>query len=273
MAAAGAALFLIVGYFVYARFLAPPPHRAFNEMQKVPAGPYMYQGSPANLGHTFYIDKYEVTFGQYLNFLRAVSAAGTDAAWRDPAQQGEKDHQPSDWLNIFQAIKYHQPYGHELITLDFPVFNVDWYDAQAYAKWAGKRLPTDEEWEKAARGPKGNLFPWGTLFRPAANTAIFAEGASGDRPSRTHQVVDANPGDRSPYGVMDMAGNVSEWTATIVDSTKISGQKVGVIRGANFLTHTLEHEELTFRDTDYALGSREVWLGFRCASDTPPATK
>jgi formylglycine-generating enzyme required for sulfatase activity len=242
-------------------------------MQKVPAGPYIYQGSPANLGQDFYIDKYEVTFGQYLNFLRAVSDAGTDAAWRDPGQKGEKDHQPTDWLNIFQAIKYHQPYGHELITLDFPVFNVDWYDAQAYAKWAGKRLPTDEEWEKAARGAKGDMFPWGTLFRPLANTAVFAAGTSETGQPKTHHVVDGNPGDRSPYGVMDMAGNVSEWTATLVDSTKISGEKVAIIRGANFLTRTLEHEELTFRDTDYSPGSREVWLGFRCASDTPPAKR
>ena len=276
MAAVSAVVLLVAGYFVYERFLAPPPARQFNEMVRIPAGSYTFGDGPATLDHDFYIDKYEVTFGQYLKFLRAVATAGTDAAWRHPMQKGEKDHQPSDWLNIFEAIKGHEPYGHELITLDYPVFNVDWFDAQAYAKWAGKRLPDEHEWEKAARGGQGLLFPWGNTFQPLANTTVLATDASGasdeNLQKRTHRIVDENPGDRSPYGVMDMAGNVSEWTNTLTASTRISSVQVAVIRGANFLSRALDHEELTFRITDRALNTHEVWLGFRCASDQPPAS-
>jgi formylglycine-generating enzyme required for sulfatase activity/CheY-like chemotaxis protein len=272
MGVVAALVLLVVGYFVYDRFFAPPPHREFNEMRKIEAGPYIYQNGPATLDHTYYIDKYEVTIGQYLNFLKAVANAGTDAAWRYPTQPGEKNHEPAKWAEMFQAIRYHQSYNGEFLTLDYPIFNVDWYDAQAYAKWAGKRLPTDEEWEKAARGEHGNLFPWGNTIQPLANTSVAGGGGSG-QPLNVHQIVDANPGDRSPYGVMDMGGNVSEWTGTLVDSTSISGEKVAVIRGANFLTTALDHEELTNRITNYSPTHREVWLGFRCASDTPPVSK
>jgi formylglycine-generating enzyme required for sulfatase activity/CheY-like chemotaxis protein len=264
---------VLVGYFVYERFLAPPVARQFNEMVKIPEGAYIYQAGPATMDHTFYIDKYEVTLGQYLKFLKAVRDAGTDAAWRDPAQQGEKNHEPADWSMILQCIRYHQSYHNELITLDFPVFNIDWYDASAYAKWAGKRLPTEMEWEKAARGPHGFLYPWGNTFRLNANTSVPMPGA----PVPTEQVrptqatVDQTPLDRSPYGVYDMAGNVSEWTASVVPSSKLSSENVAVIRGASFLSRELAHEQLTYRITEFAQTTREFWLGFRCASDTAPA--
>ncbi len=285
MGAGFVGVLLIVGYFIYARFLAPPPSREFNEMVSIPAGAYVYQDGPATLDHAYYMDKFEVTFGQYLKFLQAVDEAGTDAAWRDAGQKGEKDHQPNEWADhvegdnriagIFTCIKYHQPYHKEYLTLDHPVFNIDWYDAEAYAKWAGKRLPTEQEWEKAARGSQGYLFPWGSTFLPEANTSVPTEGTPPDasRTERTHQVVDATPGDRSPYGVFDMAGNVSEWTDTIVASTKLSTEKVAVIRGANFLSKSVDHEQLTNRITTYEQTTRQVWLGFRCASDTPLKTK
>ncbi len=274
MGAVSLLVVLVVGYYVYSQFFAPPPSRAFNEMVRIPAGPYIYQVGPAVLDHTFYIDKYEVTLGQYLNFLLAVRNAKSDAAWAYPGQPPGKDHEPADWATIFQAVKYHQPYHKEFLTLDYPVFNVDWYDAQAYAKWAGKRLPDEHEWEKAARGTQGFLFPWGNLFRPVANTAVAGPGAPEESPQgHTQMIVDQNPGDKSPFGVCDMAGNVSEWTSDVVPSSRLSSEKVAVIRGANFESTTLGHEELTNRITDYARETREVWLGFRCASDTPPPAK
>jgi len=270
------AVTLAVGYYIYAQFFTDPPARAFDEMIKIPAGDYFYQEASVTMDHTFYIDKYEVTFGQYLNFLRAVAKAGSDKKWRHPSQPPDKDqlHEPLDWGNIFKCIRYQKPYNKEMLTLDDPVFNIDWYDAQAYAKWAGKRLPDEHEWEKAARGAKGNIFPWGNAFELKANNSAPPEGV--DRyslPPHYPTVVDQMPEDKSPYGVCGMAGNVSEWTDTLAPSEKINAEKIAVIRGANFRTNSVEHVMLTHRNTDYVPGTCEFWLGFRCASDTPPPAK
>ncbi|MCE0497489.1 MAG: SUMF1/EgtB/PvdO family nonheme iron enzyme [Methylacidiphilales bacterium] len=282
MFASFALILLIAGYFIYTRYLADPPSREFNTMVEIPAGDFFFQTTTATIDHTYYIDQYEVTFGQYLKFLRAVDKAGTDAAWRNPRQQGEKDHQPKDWADkedangaivpgIWRCIKYHMPYSNEILTLDHPVFNIDWYDAEAYAKWAGKRLPTEQEWEKAARGPNGNLFPWGNEFAMKANTDVLLpdmDRASHPRPA--HLMVDQMPDDKSYYGVYGMAGNVSEWTDTVVPGTVVSSVMDAVIRGGNIQTKMKEHEESTYRATNFPLETRTFWLGFRCASDTPP---
>jgi len=283
MAGAFAAVVLAVGAVLYSR-LDPPSH-VKEEMVQIPAGSYVFQAGPATMDHTFYIDKYEVTFGEYLKFLRAVDKAGTDVAWRNPLQKGEKDHQPTDWADhdengehvagIFHCIKYREAYHQVYLTLDDPVFNVDWYDAEAYAAWAGRRLPTEHEWEMAARGPDGLLYPWGNTFKPFANTSAPAPGMDRSSvPLRVYQMVDAMPDDKSPYGVYGMAGNVSEWTDDMVPSSRLESVKVAVIRGANFKTNSEEHAVLTHRNTtDGVPDFRVFWLGFRCASDTPPVAK
>jgi formylglycine-generating enzyme required for sulfatase activity/CheY-like chemotaxis protein len=275
----------IVAYYVYATFLQEPPSHSYGEMIEIPAGPYIYQSGPATIDHTYYIDKYEVTFGQYLKFLKAVAKAGNDNEWKDPSQPNTKswDHQPKDWVDstdasgqpiagIYRCIRYQQPYKKELLTLDDPVFNIDWYDAAAYAKWAGKRLPTEQEWEKAGRGKDGYLYPWGNQYKMLADNSVVAPDVDKSTiPIHFHMPVDQMPDDKSPYGVYDMAGNVSEWTSSIVPSSRLSTENVAVIRGANFKTTSEDHAELTYRATIYSQDFRDYWLGFRCVSDTPPA--
>ena len=102
---------------------------------------------------------------------------------------------------------------------------------------------------------------------------MLAPGAqeSDQTAPRTQVIVDQNPLDRSFYGVFNMAGNISEWTADLVPSSIISSMNVPVIRGGNFLTRDQEQEKLTFRNTRKAPSTREFSLGFRCASDTIPA--
>lgn len=125
----------------------------------------------------FYIDKTEVTNADYKKFILATN------------------HQPpSDWQNgSFPAGKD-----------NFPVVNVTWKDANDYAAWAKKRLPTEEEWEAAARGTDGRKYPWGNSFNPSyANI-------------QTKGIVEVGkfPDGKSPAGALDMIGNVWEWTAT-----------------------------------------------------------
>jgi formylglycine-generating enzyme required for sulfatase activity len=137
----------------------------------------------------FYIDKYELSWAQYKR-----SGAPVDSNRHSRLPQAFSP----DWGIVDTQ----------------PVLNVNWHDAQTYVAWAGKRLPTEAEWEKAARGVEGRTYPWGN-DEPTFERAIWQEHPTAA--TSTADVTCCQAG-ASPYGVLNMAGNVYEWVADTYES-------------------------------------------------------
>lgn len=146
----------------------------------------------------FWIDPYPVTKAQYREFLDAASDYGV------PTDNTEIcPDSPCNW----DPIRRTYPPG----TADFPVVLVSWYDALAYCDWAGKRLPTEAQWEKAARGTDGRPFPWGDDPDFAKYGQFHLERDIPYSPVEEMCPVGAFPQGVSPFGCYDMLGNVDEW--------------------------------------------------------------
>lgn len=230
----------------------PPPVPASvipPDMIAIPGGEYVIGRNEGDLLDKFespqhpvtlqpyYIDKTEVTNADYKKFMEATGHGA-----------------PATWPNgqIKQGTEY------------FPVTGVSHADAEAYAKWAGKRLPTEDEWEAAAHGRTPSLFPWGN-DQDFSRMNIKPSGI--EAPVR----VGASPAGASPFGVLDMSGNVWEWTATEAApypgsketvTPEASGKRQMVIRGGAF-NEVPKRCTTTFRNwVPFDFKGKE--LGFRC---------
>ncbi len=190
---------------------------------------------------TFYIDQYEVTNREYKKFIDATQFPELPGHW-------EKGTFPEGRGNL-------------------PVTNVTWREALTYALWAGKRLPTEAQWEKAARGTGGRLFPWGDEYQKGwANVGV--DGAKALASGGSY------PKDVSPYNVHDMAGNVMEWTSSWYQpypgndyQFKKFGKEFKVLRGNGFQKgghYFLEAYRYTFYRTEAKPDEYFENVGFRC---------
>ena len=221
------------------------------EMVAIPAGKFIFQGVRGIYLPEFRIGKFPVTNGQYDEFLIATSHP-----------------EPREWGDDRFGIKAKNRAGN-LIGPDLPVVSVSWHEAEAFAEWKGGRLPTELEWEKAARGEKGNIYPWGRKFDPARCVL----GTCRTRPVSRAGIAKG----ASPYGVMDMAGNVFEWTSSWYGEINFSDQKTlkfpesgtdRVMRGGSWSD---DEDEFGCMRGDYRAkyspDSRSRDVGFRLAGD------
>lgn len=260
-------------WYVIAR---PGVIKDIDEARHVPGGDFKF--GPSNdvtNVKAFYISKYEVTIEQYMAFLADVEKSGDDKL-RHPDQPKTKDHVPASWAQLKQALDHGAKYNGVKINKYHPIHNVDWYDAWAFCKWAGGRLPTEEEWEKAARGTDGLLYPWGNSFSSQKCntgedwTGILEDSGEKDGFGQWNKESDM-PGDLSPFGVRQMAGNVSEWTLTIGEDPRMKERKVPIIRGGNFMLKNFDiTTRLNDREPRLSFRAQEWVIGFRVAWDSQP---
>lgn len=191
----------------------------------------------------FFIDTFEVSVGRY----RACFDAG---ACEEPVSANL-----CNWYSTSLE--------------DHPINCVYWNDADTYCRWAGLRLPTEAEWEKAARGVDGGTFPWGEDFdRGKANY--------GDGGTMRTTAIDAYPEGLSPYGAMDMAGNVWDWVAdwyhehyyTTAPPSNPGGPDSGTLRGLRGGSHWFDPMLMRSSNREpYHPQQTDVDIGFRCARD------
>ena len=192
----------------------------------------------AKVGDAFFMDAFEVTVGQFKKFLKS---------------SGYKPAEPIDWNKVYK----YSP------TDKYPMILVSWHDATAYAKWVGKRLPAEAEWEFAARGGLvGKEFPWGDSEAVARDYANYDGTGGKDKWEYCAPVGSFKP---NGYGLYDMGGNVWEWCQDRYDSDKTSR----ILRGGSWYGNTVSlRAAFRFGNGPSNAG---ISYGFRCVSGFPAA--
>ena len=188
---------------------------------KIPAGEFIYGDGQRMELPAFDMDRSEVTLAQYQDFLEAV---GDRTDFDHPNQPGTKHgHRNPELDRLLESVGEHKSFDGVMVSGSYPAVFVDWFDAFAYARWKRRRLPSEQEWEKAARGPDGRRYPWG--FDVGGGRANIFQGDL----QKKWAAAGSYPDDESVYGVRDTAGNVSEWTASVDPGTVQP-----IVRGGNF---------------------------------------
>lgn len=273
MALAGTVIVVVVAGALLGFTLLHRPFKDFKVMLNVPASEFFNSKGQRLTTRQFWADEYETTIYQYAQFLIDVKKKGNIRDYAHPDMpKDKKSYEPAKWGEMYRAIKQNRKYYGDVITYNTPVFNVDFWDAYAYANWAGKRLPTADEWDRMAMGRDGKLFPWGAKAeKKFANTGedYYAGDPTlgGDIDGfRGWSEVDKTPLDSSENAIKNLAGNVSEWTMS--PGPERLGLPTIVVKGGNFAgsMKTLKEDfpQPQLRDATH------LWLGFRCVSDQPP---
>ena len=233
----------------------PPDQEIPEEMSFVPSGKF-WMGSYEGVGRSdehprhqvyldaFVIDQFEVTVVHYAEFVGATGVA-----------------QPEEWDDTTISTYPRKP-----------VVGVSWDEAQTYCQWKGKRLPTEAEWEKAAGGPDGQLFPWGDEA-PHAEVVNRTVSYTDDLYREQLDVVGTYEDGKSPYGLYDMAGNADEWVADWYDANYyqklIDNNPTGPERGTKKVVRSgsslLKSRYLRSAKRSGVLPAEHLYTGFRCA--------
>lgn len=252
------------------------PGTDFREQVRIPAGIVKLPGKRTLELPEFYMDKHEVTIGQYEKFLEQVEGINPEDFLEQEINYTKRDFKPKSWDQIMDTIRYKRKYSGTYINRDTPVFNIDYYDALGYAKWAGKRLPTELEWQRAASGDESFRLPWGNKLTEKQNAGV---NTGTDFKARPALKIDAGgidgyigpgevnkfPLDKSPFGVLNMGGNVSEWCVFSPEFSKRKDNKE-VYRGGNYLFPSVPFN--WSREWASSHDSKPI-IGIRCVSDKP----
>ena len=266
----------------------PSTGEPYGEMVFIPGGPFVMgavdhalaldneRGAHEVEVPDFHLDRVPVTNRAYLEFVED-GGYGREELWEPEGWawiQEQKISTPKHWYQPEPHSWWTERFGFdEPLRLDHPVVHVCWYEADAFARWSGKRLPTEAEWEKAAswdsKTETKRFFPWGDA-PPATDKANLDQLAFGT------SAVGAYPAGASPYGLLDLIGNVWEWTASeFTDypdfdpfpyreySEVFLDQGYPVLRGGSWATRPAAIRN-TFRNWDLPI-RRQLFAGFRCA--------